>query len=62
MPPALFLFLRIALDVWFYINFRIGFSVFLKMPLGSSYCGSVVTDPTSMHKNLAQWVKDLALL
>ena len=35
---------------------------------GSSCCGSVVTDPTSIHKDvgsvlgLDQWIKDLALL
>ena len=41
---------------------------FLKyIVLGSSHCGSVVTNPTNIHENegsiprLAQWVKDLAL-
>ena len=34
----------------------------------SSYCGSAVTNPTSIHENmglipgLAQWIRDLALL
>ena len=43
-------------------------SMFLKNALsGSSWCGSVVTNPTSIHEEtglipgLAQWVKDLAL-
>ena len=39
-----------------------------KLALGSSHCGSVVTNLTNFHEDagsipgLAQWVKDLALL
>ena len=38
------------------------------MPFGSSHCGSVVANPTSIHEDaglipgLVQWVKDLVLL
>ena len=43
------------------------FPVLAIKSLGSSHCGSVVTNPTSIHEDLglipglAQWVKDLAL-
>ena len=39
----------------------------MKKNMGSSHCGSVATNPTSMHGDagsipaLDQWVKDLAL-
>ena len=43
-------------------------SLFSKGHLGSSHCGSVVMNPTSIHEDvgsipgLAQWVKDPMLL
>ena len=61
---------QLARDYSFLICFAFWPHLFVGLKnicFGSSYCGSVVTNPTSIHEDmgsiagLAQWVKDLAL-